>query len=759
MDIKYRNPITGEFDKIVLDNMIKIKTNPDEIIPGDTLTVFDISNRELPTIYKPIKLPPFIKDSRCYVFYVKNVDGSCDYWMIKSDATGSTGGYFYFKEVSAKELSIDYNYGRNRNATGEYFSYNKNTNQWDSLGSWTWSDFARQKLLLSNNYDSYGLLYISNIDYLEVIYNDASTASKNLIIFDPINQYNEDGDCTEVVVYDTSLHVNDPELGLIKFTNAYTDEDKDKVRSLPELVQQITESNKSYTDNQIEGLESTIPTKTSELENDSNFATKEFVEQEIANFDFIKIVTELPATGLINRTYFVPKIDTETNDLYDEYMWVNDKWELIGTKQIKIDLTNYATKDDIPEPIDVQIDGQSIVENGIANIPIANVEKAGLISYSSTYGLGRIGTNLVPLDWSNFVDKRNVAFMSYSKLDYAVKQAMCDGKGASWTEEEQAAARARMGVDTEYEDLNNKITDTTATLSQGITDSENRSKEYIDTKVGELRDTVNSNKSDTDSRLTELEQTPNVIIHGNPTVKSGQVSDFSDINYLQFPRLVTIGSQPFNIDFSIVTGNDITTQQNIIDSNFGLAFAIIDSHFKIALSSEGNGSWDIGEAASINTLTINTPYDIRISWDGNEYDVLVKTEDTYQSVLSSPIVSDKSLYLTPIYIGKSVLANNHFFKGILNLSECSLTLDSKVVWTGMSEGNLLPTLANLSDEGEKVIKDIAGGSGGAKQIQIGGEEPTDSNIILWFDENDSGYIIQYPDGDNIKYGTEVINNE
>lgn len=31
-------------------------------------------------------------------------------------------------------------------------------------------------------------------------------------------------------------------------------------------------------------------------------------------------------------------------------------------------------------------------------------------------------------------------------LDYAVKAAMCDGKGAAWTEDEQVAARKRMGV-------------------------------------------------------------------------------------------------------------------------------------------------------------------------------------------------------------------------------------------------------------------------------------------------------------------------
>ncbi len=118
---------------------------------------------------------------------------------------------------------------------------------------------------------------------------------------------------------------------------------------------------------------SELPTKTSELQNDSNFvsdesyvhtdnnftneektklendvATKAYVEQEIATFDFIKIVEALPEQGLPNRTYFVLKTDQQTNDLYDEYMWVNNKWEFVGTRQIEVDLTNYAQKSELP---------------------------------------------------------------------------------------------------------------------------------------------------------------------------------------------------------------------------------------------------------------------------------------------------------------------------------------------------------------------------------------------------------------------------
>ena len=74
------------------------------------------------------------------------------------------------------------------------------------------------------------------------------------------------------------------------------------------------------------------------------YATKEYVENEIATFDFIKVVDALPETGLDNRIYFVPKADTQTQDLFDEYVWVNNAWEWVTTKQLEVDLTPYYKK-------------------------------------------------------------------------------------------------------------------------------------------------------------------------------------------------------------------------------------------------------------------------------------------------------------------------------------------------------------------------------------------------------------------------------
>lgn len=67
----------------------------------------------------------------------------------------------------------------------------------------------------------------------------------------------------------------------------------------------------------------------------------------------IEVVEELPTIGKDDTLYLVPK-DGEENDVYDEYVFVNEKWEHIGNT--KIDLSNYATKDDLKShvgPIDL----------------------------------------------------------------------------------------------------------------------------------------------------------------------------------------------------------------------------------------------------------------------------------------------------------------------------------------------------------------------------------------------------------------------
>ena len=59
------------------------------------------------------------------------------------------------------------------------------------------------------------------------------------------------------------------------------------------------------------------------------------------------MVQTLPTEDIqTDALYFVPSDDPKDQDLYDEYMYINDAWELIGKKRIVVDLTDYVKNTD-----------------------------------------------------------------------------------------------------------------------------------------------------------------------------------------------------------------------------------------------------------------------------------------------------------------------------------------------------------------------------------------------------------------------------
>lgn len=92
-------------------------------------------------------------------------------------------------------------------------------------------------------------------------------------------------------------------------------------------------------------------------------AAKKYTDEELAAFDFIKVMDGLPTTGLPNKIYLVPKANSQTQDLFDEYIWVNNAWEWITTKQLSVDLTDYAKKSEIPA---VNNGTLTIKQNGVS---------------------------------------------------------------------------------------------------------------------------------------------------------------------------------------------------------------------------------------------------------------------------------------------------------------------------------------------------------------------------------------------------------
>ena len=83
---------------------------------------------------------------------------------------------------------------------------------------------------------------------------------------------------------------------------------------------------------------------------DMNPATKKYVDDAISGiteFEF-SVVDELPQTGERGIIYLVAH-EHGTGDIYDEYIWVTDKFEKIGNTDI--DLSSYVTDDELTAEI------------------------------------------------------------------------------------------------------------------------------------------------------------------------------------------------------------------------------------------------------------------------------------------------------------------------------------------------------------------------------------------------------------------------
>lgn len=122
---------------------------------------------------------------------------------------------------------------------------------------------------------------------------------------------------------------------------------------------------------------SEIPTKVSDLTNDSGFVDSTQVNNALAAYTYpsqdlytqsdidtmlaqisslkIEVVDALPTTGNADTIYLL-KVRQQGNDIYQEYFWVNNAWELIGG----IDLTDYYTKTEVNTLLTAKADVSAI---------------------------------------------------------------------------------------------------------------------------------------------------------------------------------------------------------------------------------------------------------------------------------------------------------------------------------------------------------------------------------------------------------------
>lgn len=148
------------------------------------------------------------------------------------------------------------------------------------------------------------------------------------------------------------------------------------------------------------------------------------------------VVTELPTTDIKNAIYLVPSEDTQEQNIYKEYVYIDGVWECIGSTGVEVNLDEY-----MKEPTQSnKFDGVLVRRSGSNENMWATVDAGN--------GLALLDSGMLVLSEAS---KAQVANRTSGKpicanlLDYAVKEALTTNK-ETLTDDEKAAAQNWLGL-------------------------------------------------------------------------------------------------------------------------------------------------------------------------------------------------------------------------------------------------------------------------------------------------------------------------
>lgn len=165
--------------------------------------------------------------------------------------------------------------------------------------------------------------------------------------------------------------------------------------------------------------------KTSALETTlADYATTEAMNEAIAGMTHmsISVVDSLPSTGQSNIIYLVPSTTSKTQNVKDEYLWVNDAWELIGSSAT--DLNNYVTTASLNTTLDAYVKGTELTTTLESYVTSAELTTT-LADYAKT---DAITTAYEAADTATLASAKTYADTKLTKLE--MTQTQFDGLSA-----------------------------------------------------------------------------------------------------------------------------------------------------------------------------------------------------------------------------------------------------------------------------------------------------------------------------------------
>ena len=180
-----------------------------------------------------------------------------------------------------------------------------------------------------------------------------------------------------------------------------------------------------------------------------------------------------------------------------------------------------------------------------------------------------------------------------------------------------------------------------------------------------------------------------VSIIGSLTNTNNVLSGFSTSNYAQINTNFVPGSNTWEMNFLVTTGDNVSTEQEICaDSTNSLEIELINSHFALEVNS---GTTNQGTY----TVLANTTYYVKVQFTGSQYILSYSLNGSLytQDVTVTSSTSYKGN--STLYIGKDINNNSAPWLNTINLSGCNILINNSQIWQGLTAtNNVYPTAQN-----------------------------------------------------------------
>ena len=423
-----------------------------------------------------------------------------------------------------------------------------------------------------------------------------------------------------------------------------------------------------------------------------------------------EVVDSLPLSGIDNVIYMKSK-SGEENNIYDEYMWINQKWERIGSSEV--DLSNYPTKQALEESMTRTLTEakQYTDQEKSKYVPLA-----GNVSISN-----QITINAEPASAKHIATKQYVDNINASMIEAENRRETAEGKREASEVKRATAESQRALAETER------------------VSSENARKEAETARVAaeQARQTAEENRSQTfSSSLVSWEQQVSA-----ETTKANQATIEAN------KAVATANKASETANTAINKMNETLERVPIVAENIltGTATGVI-AHADDVYTSKALGFNIYGKSSQYTTTGANkfNPAGITngssngLTWTKNE-NGSITVKGTSTALVNINLVANPSEF---------VLSAGKWTGSVKGANKAKLivqTLDGVQI----CNTNTSATRENKTEQGLKYFL-----------LQVQAQTTLDETIFVYLEKSDKALYEEYTDGKpspSLKYPREITN--